>query len=246
MTNVATDVPTTSDAAEDRVVTPTHMRAAGLLPSDGVFVGVFDASGQVMLSGYLFVDAGVRGEVSDGFDAVGGVEVMLFGLDEVARFVSVVPSSVRVLDMPTVRVLDSTGRYLLRQLVAERAAMRREVSIAGAKVAGARASMSAEFDQRLEALTDAAHEYADDNNLCSVFDDFMSSQGLRTREKDFEVEIDASITVRVSITRTDRDGDGARDQIDRTDVRYAVAESLGLSYDAIEVTDYDVTDVTAA
>lgn len=217
----------------------------GVLPGDGVFVTVLSDSGQVSMSGYLMVDHAVRESVS-GVDAGGVVEVVLFGLDEVVRFVSVVPARVRAIDMPSVRVLEGPRRYLLRQLVSERAAMRRESAKIDAEVSRMRAAMSAEFSVRLESITDAAHEYADDNDLCSVFDDFMSSQGLRTRDKDFEIEIDATVTVRVSITRTDRDGDAASNQIDSSDVQYAVADSLGLSTHSLDVTDYDVVDVTAA
>lgn len=51
--------------------------------------------------------------------------------------------------------------------------------------------------QRLERIVDAAHAYADDNDLCGRFDTFMLSQGLRAREREYVVDIDA--TVRVSV-----------------------------------------------
>ena len=44
----------------------------------------------------------------------------------------------------------------------------------------ARAALNQHRD-RLEAIVDAAHGWADDNDLCSRFDDFMLEQGLRPR-----------------------------------------------------------------
>ncbi|MGB7237815.1 MAG: hypothetical protein WBD41_17795 [Rhodococcus sp. (in: high G+C Gram-positive bacteria)] len=233
MTAVMSEVSTTASEAA----------RAALLPGDGSFVTVRTESGGVSVAGWLMVDHGVRESLSQ---SGGEAEVLLFGLDETVRFVSVVPALVSAVDMPTVRELDSLRRYLLRQLVAERAAMRSESGKVRAEVERTRAAAAEEFARRLDSITDAAHEYADDNDLCSVFDDFMESQGLRTREKDFCVEIDAAVSVRVYLTRTDRDGDGARDQIDRSDVHHAVAESLGVSFDSIDVSGYDVADVNVA
>ena len=38
---------------------------------------------------------------------------------------------------------------------------------------------------RLERIVDAAHEYADDNDLCARYDEFMMSVGLRPRSRDW-------------------------------------------------------------
>ena len=44
---------------------------------------------------------------------------------------------------------------------------------------------------RLERIVDAAHEYADDNDLCARYDEFMMSVGLRPRSRDWVCVVDA-------------------------------------------------------
>jgi len=57
---------------------------------------------------------------------------------------------------------------------------------------------------RLESIVDAAHQYADDHDLCERFDEFMVEHGLRPRRRDYIVELDA--TVRVSVNVSGRNG----------------------------------------
>lgn len=53
---------------------------------------------------------------------------------------------------------------------------------------------------RLERIVDAAHDYANDNSLCELFDSFMIEQGLRPRSRNYVCEVDATVRVRVSVT----------------------------------------------
>lgn len=97
-----------------------------------------------------------------------------------------------------------------------------------------------EHRNRLEAIVDAAHEYADDNDLCSRFDDFMIDQGLRARSRDYAVSVD--VRLRVSVTESGHDADSASGNVDRN----AVAEAIyNLScYELRDmVDDFDVIDV---
>lgn len=75
----------------------------------------------------------------------------------------------------------------------------------------ARAALAAQ-EARLEAIVDAAHEYADENSLCERFDEFMEEQGLRGRRAEYDVEVD--VTVRVVVKVTACDADDARGEVD--------------------------------
>jgi hypothetical protein len=96
---------------------------------------------------------------------------------------------------------------------------------------------------RLERIVDAAHEYADDNDLCSRFDDFMDGQGLRPRSRDWVCEVDATVRVRVTVSA--RNADAAAGEVDD----YAIADAIqemnrSLLHQAIQ--DRDVVDTEEA
>lgn len=61
-----------------------------------------------------------------------------------------------------------------------------------------------------------AHEWADDNNLCSTFDDFMEEIGLPRREREYAVlvQVEASVTVNVTAaSEEDAERLVSRDQV---------------------------------
>lgn len=95
---------------------------------------------------------------------------------------------------------------------------------------------------RLESIVDAAHEFADENNLCSVFDSFMLSQGLRPRERDYDVVVDVSLRLRVHSNGVD--SDVAREQVGTAEVIDAL---YNLSRPELShlVEHFDVVDVEA-
>lgn len=64
-------------------------------------------------------------------------------------------------------------------------------------VAAERARLQSQFEAWKEQVTEAAHEYANDNDLCGVFDQFMESQGLRPRNREYYVEGTVTVTYRV-------------------------------------------------
>lgn len=68
----------------------------------------------------------------------------------------------------------------------------------------------------LDALVSDAHEWADDNDLCHRFDDFMEAHNLPTREREFTLRVRASVTV--TITKQARNFDDAEDMVCRDDV----------------------------
>ncbi|WP_308160192.1 hypothetical protein [Mycolicibacterium goodii] len=98
-------------------------------------------------------------------------------------------------------------------------------------------------EERLERIVDAAHEYADENDLCERFDDFMEGQGLRPRMREWVCEVDATVRVRVAVTA--RSAEAASSGVDDAMVVTALAElsGRGLS-DALQ--DRDVVDVEEA
>lgn len=67
-----------------------------------------------------------------------------------------------------------------------------------------------------------AHEYANENNLCGVFDAFMIEHGLPARTREYEVEVD--VEFRVRITREGSSAEDAAESIDQDDVDEAIVE----------------------
>lgn len=96
---------------------------------------------------------------------------------------------------------------------------------------------------RLESIVDAAHEYADENDLCERFDSFMVEQGLRPRMRDYDVIVDVKLRVAVSVSA--RSADAASNDVGRYEIVDAIENRYpGGLRDLIE--DYDVVDVEAA
>lgn len=58
---------------------------------------------------------------------------------------------------------------------------------------------------RLESIVDSAHQYANDNDLCERFDEFMESHGLRRRDREFTATVRATVEVRVSVSGSTAD-----------------------------------------
>ncbi len=94
----------------------------------------------------------------------------------------------------------------------------------------AAASLSAQLDRKnteqrnyLDGLVQDAHEYADENDLCSRFDDFMESHGFPRRARSYEVRItfeDVYVTVMAESQ------EGADAAVDAEDVAHSVAGAL--------------------
>lgn len=97
-----------------------------------------------------------------------------------------------------------------------------------------------EHQARLERIVDAAHEYANDNDLCERFDRFMLSQGLRPRLREWVCEVDATIRLRIPVSS--HSADAAAGEVTDQIVQQAIAELRGpLLADAIQ--EHDVVDV---
>jgi hypothetical protein len=124
-------------------------------------------------------------------------------------------------------------------------------ALAGAFWAGRRYRAEAEsarmalldHEARLERIVDAAHEYADDNDLCSRFDGFMMENGLRPRSREYVCVVDA--TVRVRIPMSAHHADTAAGKVTDEMVVDAV-QALGARLLADAMQDHDVVDVEEA
>lgn len=77
---------------------------------------------------------------------------------------------------------------------------------------------------RWAAVVADAHVWADENNLCSVFDEFCSEHGLATRSADFEVSVD--VRVRVVLCQTARDADAAESEVDDAGASDRVVQAI--------------------
>lgn len=98
-------------------------------------------------------------------------------------------------------------------------------------------------EERLERIVDAAHEYADDSDLCERFDHFMQSQGLRPRSREWVCEVDATVRVRISVLA--HSADAATSEVDDDMVVNALSQLRGRSLaDALQ--DRDVVDTEEA
>lgn len=111
-----------------------------------------------------------------------------------------------------------------------------------AEVESARSALL-DHEARLERIVDAAHDYANDNDLCERFDRFMISQGLRPRSHEYVCEVDVTVRVRIAVSAHSADAAGS--EVSDAMVQNAVAELRGgLLADAIQ--DHDVVDVEEA
>lgn len=78
-----------------------------------------------------------------------------------------------------------------------------------------------------------AHEYADDNDLCSRFDDFMEEVGLpsRRRSENVSVEVTVNVEVEVELGRHDDAVDFITDQMVREELDRRVAEGCYVEWE---------------
>lgn len=107
------------------------------------------------------------------------------------------------------------------------------------KAAAASQQALVRHQDRLEAIVDAAHTYADENNLCSVFDEFMRENGLRPRSRDYEITVD--VRLRITVEQSGHDADSANDNVDDSQIAHVL---YNLSQHGIEgaIHDYDIVD----
>ncbi len=90
-----------------------------------------------------------------------------------------------------------------------------------------REKLERERDDRsrwLDSLVEDACEWADNNSLCSEFENFMDAHNLPGRERDHEVEV--TVTASVTVTVSARSADAARETLDTSDVRESISNNL--------------------
>lgn len=115
-----------------------------------------------------------------------------------------------------------------------------EAQNARAERDAARSALQA-HEQRLERIEDASHEFADEHSLCSDFDAFMVSQGLRPRMSDWDNLVSATVRVRVTVRA--RNAEDAESQVDESlvvDALMELASRRSALTDAL--LDHDVVD----
>lgn len=77
----------------------------------------------------------------------------------------------------------------------------------------------------LHEIVMAAHQYADDNDLCERFDEFLDERDLPSRN-DRTHSIEVAVNLRVTVEATGIDEDVAYERLDREQVIAAVRETL--------------------
>lgn len=60
-------------------------------------------------------------------------------------------------------------------------------------------ALEAKHKNDMEALVADAHQWADDNELCSIFDEFMEEHGLPARLRDWTVKVEVPITLEFTV-----------------------------------------------
>lgn len=116
--------------------------------------------------------------------------------------------------------------------------------VTGPPEPGMRAAMTAILNERrvqqaaaaeraawIERLTDEAHEYANRNDLCERFDEFMEEHGMRRRTRDYDLRVE--VTATLYITRNAQSVDDAINDLDREDV-WDHLEACDLDWNATE------------
>lgn len=94
-------------------------------------------------------------------------------------------------------------------------------------------------EARLERIVDAAHEYADENDLCERFDRFMERQGLRPRSRNWVCVVDATVRVRIPVSSPS--ADAAAGEVDDSMVVEALSQLRGRNLE-VALQDHDVID----
>lgn len=103
-----------------------------------------------------------------------------------------------------------------------------------------RARDKAAHQQWIDNLVADAHDWADRNDLCSAFDNFMDEHSLPSRVEDFEVLVNVTLSTQVTVTRSARSWADAEESVDRDAVREALGSRYGYSLLADLDFDYDI------
>lgn len=98
-------------------------------------------------------------------------------------------------------------------------------------------------DAFLDGLVADAHQYADDNDLCEVFDRFMADHGLPERTGEYEVEAEVTVTIRFRQQRTLTRAEAEYFTLDEDDVEDDVRDALNTSNYTIE--NVETAEVTS-
>lgn len=92
---------------------------------------------------------------------------------------------------------------------------------------------------RLEAIVDAAHEFADEHSLCSDFDRFMMDQGLRPRSRDYQITVD--VRLRIVVEQSGHDADAANENLDDDQIATTIYNLSQYVLDGA-IRDYDIVE----
>lgn len=101
--------------------------------------------------------------------------------------------------------------------------------------------------QHLEQLVYAAHEWADQNEMCEKFDEFCQDWNLPLREHEFDVNVTLTLRLPVRLTatgsgRTDDAYDAFRDQHNE-DTVWRMIRDQSIDSDEVEAYDVQIDDV---
>ncbi len=192
----------------------------------GSFVTVVSPNGGVA-GGWLVI------EPVDGADAVGGRRCAVIGPDPVMVVASGAPSEVALASWQPVPGMEMPA---WAQVIAEGHWASERAWVAAHTAKG---ELAAEQD-RMERIVDAAHEMANENSLCTVFDRFMIEQGLRPRSHDYDITVD--VRVRVRLTQGGYDADSACENVSTSLLGQALYNLSSFDTED-QIEGFDIVDV---
>ncbi|MFZ2175685.1 MAG: hypothetical protein WAW17_16935 [Rhodococcus sp. (in: high G+C Gram-positive bacteria)] len=206
-------------------------------PSDGAFVNV--DTGSAWIRGWVVVDR--SGEPAP----AGWADVALVPVsaDVVVWHGRVTPDQVK-LEAPGVQPVwwDRVAPVIAEAMRSRRDVARTREAHRAAE--DAKANLQLSHAQWVDKLVESAHAWADENSLCSQFDNFMEEHDLPARSRDFDVEVDVTMRATVTVSVTARSSDDARDSVDSDAVESALRDKYSIAgYQDLDIADWTIDGV---
>lgn len=210
-------------------------------PADGEFVRV--DTGTEWLRGWVVVDPSQKPTPPENWAAVA---VMPVSADAAVWEGRVTPDQVS-LEAPGVQPVwwSRVAPLIVETMTARRDAGAARVAQRTAE--DGKAELASTHTRWIDALVESAHEWADDNSLCSQFDNFMESHDLPGRSRMYDVEVEVNIRTTVTVSVSARSGDNAADSVDTSEVESAVRDKYGIAgYVDVDIDDWTVENTEEA
>lgn len=107
-------------------------------------------------------------------------------------------------------------------------------------------ALAREHERWVDDLVEAAHDWADEGELCGDFDTFMRRQGLAARSHDFDVEVEVTAAASVYVSVEACCSEAVKDKVSTLEVKSAWREQYGIAADVeVEIDEWWVQFMSA-